>query len=118
MWQYNHTNELYHHGILGMKWGRRKASNSVSSGKSSAHISEDYTQAREIKKKSLKEMSNSDLKQLNARLQLERQYKDLKKTDISAGQQIAIKILTEVGTELAKNALKSAIKDASKAIKK
>ena len=24
MWQYNHTNELYHHGILGMKWGHHK----------------------------------------------------------------------------------------------
>ena len=28
MWQYKHTDELYHYGVPGMRWGKRKGTSS------------------------------------------------------------------------------------------
>lgn len=94
---------LEHVGILGMKWGRRKASSKSSSPSS------DHKVATSLKKKHLSEMSNDELKKLTTRMQLEKQYKDLSKTDISEGRKVVNEILTNVGKDMAKKAITDAI---------
>lgn len=59
------NNELYHYGVLGMKWGRRKA------------VSRDSAAASRIRKKKVSQMSNQELRDLNNRLNLEQQNKEL-----------------------------------------
>lgn len=66
MWQYRNTDELYHYGIPGMRWGVRKRV-----------PSDDYLRSRQIKKKKMKEMSTKEMKDLNDRLNTEKQYKQL-----------------------------------------
>ena len=73
------TNELTHYGVIGMKWGRRKAS----SGSSSA----DHISVSGLRKKKLNEMSNDELTQLTKRLQLERQYKELNMSKVRAREE-------------------------------
>ena len=87
MWQYNNTDELYHYGVLGMKWGRRRAratpANSLK--KSRRRISDDASEARVIKKKKINQMSNSELKKLNERMNLEQNYSRLNPNHIKKG---------------------------------
>lgn len=61
-------NYLNHHGIKGMKWGVRKRSKKLA-----PH--EDY--ARVHDKKSVKQMSDRELRERNNRLQMEQQYNNL-----------------------------------------
>lgn len=95
-------NELYHYGILGMKWGVRRAGKSGSS-KPKRVKSEDYTRAKNLKKKKLSELSNVELKELNNRMQLESQYKNLKKQNINIGR----KFVTDLVYDTAKNTASS-----------
>ena len=87
---------LQHFGILGMKWGRRSAHKSSSKKprvKKVEDISEDAAKKNQLKKKKLSQMTNAELKTLNERLQLEKQYKDLTKADISPGKKFVIEVL-------------------------
>ena len=84
MWRYTYSNEIYHFGIKGMKWGIRRFQNKDGSrtalGKkrrSSEEIHDDYRKVHD--KKSIKSMSDSELRSRNNRLQMEMQYKNFTK---------------------------------------
>ena len=85
--------ELYHHGILGMKWGIRRYQNEDGSltdagkrryGKTG---NPDYDRAHQNRR--LEEMNDAELRAVNNRLQMEAQYRQLKANDSSVMRGVA-----------------------------
>lgn len=94
--------ELQHWGIKGMKWGVRRYRNKdgtlTPAGKKrygDDDVHEDYKKAHEPK--SIKSMSNSELKSRNNRLQMEKQYRDLTKKQ-SKGKKLVTSLVATAGT--------------------
>lgn len=126
MWEYNSPNELYHHGILGMKWGIRRFQNKDgtltsagrkrlkqngdnSSGNSKNNKTESNSSTSNSKsstpaKKSVKDMSDAELQAAINRLNLETRYSELTKSDSpSKNNSRAKKFIADVLEQSGKN---------------
>lgn len=105
------SNTLKHVGILGMRWGRRKGTTTTNN-----NSSPDHKTAASLKRKKLSNMSNDELKKVTARLQLERQFKDLSKMDMSPGKKFLSEVLQGAGKQLASKYVANAGEAAIKAL--
>jgi len=90
-------NDLKHFGILGMRWGIRRGS---------SKSSEDSLKAKTLRKKKLDQLSNQELKDLNNRLQLERQYKELTAKGVNKGRKKVSEVLSKMGGELVNSVIR------------
>lgn len=94
--------DLYHHGIQGMKWGIRHqvGKDGLINKSKPVSLSDDYMSSRILKAKKASNLSNSELQELTKRLQLEKQYRELKSSDSLKGLDF-VKTVTAAGATVA-----------------
>lgn len=103
---------LMHYGVPGMKWGVRKAckNNYISKAvkKRRSSYSQDYKDTAKLRKKNYKQLSNSELKSLNKRLELESNYKRLNPKGVEKGKRMVSYGIGILGTAGSVYALRNA----------
>ena len=118
-------NELYHHGVKGMKWGVRKTPLRSSSGATRKRKSNTFSLFKKKKTtrkvssansspaqtKSIKDMSDDELRKKIERIQLEQDYLQLDPKAVSRGKRITKRVMDDMivpaAVDIGKQAVKS-----------
>ena len=130
-------NELYHHGIKGQRWGIRRFQNKDGSltkagQRRAAKLEAEYekvtgkkvssssSSSKSSGKKSIKDMTDDELREITNRLNAEKNYMEAQKNHISAQTQLSSLQPKKVnkGKELAKEVFNDVIKPAAKNVGK
>ena len=136
MWSYNDTSELYHYGRKGMKWGQHIFGKQHSSGtaapttlrgkieekkkaRAKAKAAEEKqrkaeAKARELTKhKSVKKMSDAELKDRINRLKMEDEYRKLMRDNdtVTKGAKFVMSVLEKVGKDALEQTLAYAVEN-------
>lgn len=116
-------NELYHYGILGMKWGVRRTPAQLGYSKSDSSVTKRVKKGKELAaKKKAKEqakaekkanaiektnrkdalknrrnLSDADLEKRIKRLKMEKEFKSLTESDISPGRKYVSEVMSSAG---------------------
>lgn len=125
MWNYNYydNNELYHHGIKGMKWGVRRtpaqlghdtggvdlqkakkkvdAANTIVNETRNINNNVSKKQAKKAQKQKMaevKSMSDKELRERVNRLNMEQQYMRMSSEQMNVGRANVNSVLNNVGT--------------------
>ena len=102
-------NELYHHGVIGMKWGVRKSrTNSGVTSKNKTNkinkINKTNKTNTQQTKRTVKDLSDAELREKITRLELEKKYRDLSKAESkqnSKGKAFVMDVLEKSGKNIA-----------------
>lgn len=125
MWNYNYydNNELYHHGIKGMKWGVRRtpaqlghdtggvdlqkakkkvdAANTIVNETRNINNNVSKKQSKKVQKQKMaevKSMSDKELRERVNRLNMEQQYMRMSSEQMNVGRANVNSVLNNVGT--------------------
>ena len=97
---------LTHYGILGMRWGKRKGRTSSKTKPSTKKVAgenrdDDDSPSKKSKTAKVHDMSDKELQDAVKRLQMEKQYKELTKKELSLGQKVMNDIIAPAAKQTA-----------------